>query len=264
MLSRAQAIAIARIGLGISAALNSTEMFVLLSRIADGRVARPVVGWMPEVTTIGAWIFIALALAASALLLLGWHGSQAAAAYFVLIAWCFLWDQQAYSSHQMLAGLLIAYLAFAGPDAAWAVRPGRPAKHAGADTLMMTQLSACYLFASLSKMNLLFLSGVPLEGWTWPDLPNVVFAAMAVGTVVIELFLAIVLWLPRWRPMAFVFGAGLHLSIPVLMIDQRLPLISFGLTCLCLYPLFGTWQGSFRAGTFGGGWPARSNSRPRA
>ena len=264
MLTRAQAVAVARIGLGIAATLNSAEMFGLLSRIADGRVARPVVGWMPEVTTFGAWTFVAFALSASVLLILGWHSSQAAALYFGLSVWCFLWDQQTYNSHQMLASLLIGYLAFAGPDAEWAVRPGRPAKRPDATVLMMTQLSACYLFASLSKMTVRFLSGVPLDGWTWPDLPRLVFAAMAVGTVVVELYIAVALWLPRWRPMAFALGAGLHLSIPILMVDQTLPLISFGLTCLCLYPLFWTWQSSLRSEIFDGGPPARSSSRPGA
>ena len=262
MLSRAQAIAVARIGLGVAAALNSAETFVLLSRIADGRVAQPVVGWMPDVTAFGAWVVVALALSSSVLLILGWHGKQAAALYVGSSGWCFLWDQQTYTSHQMLATLLIGYLAFAGPDAAWAVRPGRSAKHAGADLLMMTQLSACYLFASLSKMHVYFLSGLPLAGWTWPDLPPIVFAAMALGSVVIELFIALALWLPRWRPLAFVGGAGLHLSIPVLMVDQTLPLISFGLTCLCLYPLFWTWRPPVRAGTSDGDPSARSSSRP--
>jgi hypothetical protein len=103
---------------------------------------------------------------------------------------------------------------------------------------MMTQLSVCYFFAALSKLNPVFLDGSALASWVrWP-LPESMFGIMAVGTVVTELFLALGLW---WRPtrvLAAAVGVGLHLSIVLGMKEQTVPLIAFTLACVPTYALF--------------------------
>lgn len=238
MLTAPRALAVARIGLGLATVLNAVEMYALLSKIAGGMIALPVVEWMPEPTSAAVGVYLVVAVAAGLALAAGWHGASAAALTTVLNVAVFLWDQQTYSSHRLLATLLVAYLVFARPDATWSVsRRGGPVPW-WPRLLMMTQLSVCYFFAAASKMTLLFMSGVPLSGWVWVPLPWWMFTLMASGTVLVELFLAVGLWMRRTRTVAFVLGGALHLSIVTMMSDQNVPLVSFALTCLSLYPLF--------------------------
>jgi hypothetical protein len=234
-------VAVARIGLGFATILNAWEMHQLLGRIADGRVSLPVLAWMPAPTTLAVNVYLMVAAVAGLMLLLGSHAAVAAIITTMLNVVVFLWDEQTYSSHRLLATLLVAYLVFVRSDAAWAVRPVAGSVRRAPQALMMTQLSVCYFFAALSKMNLLFLSGAPLSLWVWVPLPSWGFTAMAFGTVATEIFLALGLWTRRYRAGAMVVGVLLHLGIVTLMAEQTVPLISFAITCLCLYPLF--WVG---------------------
>ena len=72
--------------------------------------------------------------------------------------------------------------------------PGRPSVVWWPQLLMMTQLSVCYLFSALSKVNAVFLSGVPLSTWVWIDLPWQFYTVAAVSTVAVELVIAFGLW----------------------------------------------------------------------
>ena len=103
---------------------------------------------------------------------------------------------------------------------------------------MMSQLSVCYLFAALSKMNLVFISGVPLSIWVWIELPWLFYTVAAMTTVLVELAIAVGLWFPTRRRAAVVLGLGLHVSILVLMKDETMALVAFALTCVSVYPLF--------------------------
>lgn len=238
MLSRPQALAVARIGLGLATILNAAEMYALLSRIAVGMVALPLVESTPRPTLAAATVYLVVAAAAGLALALGWHAALAAALTTVLNVSVFLLDQQTYSSHRLLTTLLIAYLIFAKSDATWALsRRGGPVPW-WPRLLMMTQLTVCYFFAAASKVSLLFLSGAPLAGWIWVPLPWWMFSLMASGTVLVELFLAVGLWLRRTRRAAFALGGALHLSIVVMMSDQTWALLAFGLSCVSLYGLF--------------------------
>jgi hypothetical protein len=241
MLTDPRPVAVARIGLGLATVLNAWEMCQLLGRIASGAVALPVLSWMPAPTSLTVNAYFIVAVAAGLALLLGWHTALTASVTTVLNVLVFLWDEQTYSSHRLLATLLVAYLVFVRADATWAIRPGAGPVRRGPQVLMMTQLSVCYLFAALSKMNALFLSGAPLSLWLWIPLPRWGFTAMAIGTVATEIFLALGLWTRRYRAGAMAIGVLLHLSIVTLMAEQTIPLIAFALTCLCLYPLF--WLG---------------------
>ncbi|WP_309106742.1 hypothetical protein [Arthrobacter sp.] len=103
---------------------------------------------------------------------------------------------------------------------------------------MMAQLSVCYFFAAISKINLPFMSGWALSQWVWAPLPGWMFALMSVGTIGVELVLALGLWFRPSRRVAIGLGLLLHGSIVVLMKEQTLPLIAFAISCVSLYGLF--------------------------
>jgi hypothetical protein len=158
-----------------------------------------------------------------------------------------VWDQQTYSSHLVLCTLLLLYLALARSD----TRLSLAALHrrrSGAGTpdtvpwwpqlLMLTQVGVVYLFTALSKMNPVFLSGEPLEGWTWFSGPAWLFRALALGTVAAELFLVAGLWVPRVRVLAVLAGVGLHAGIVVGLSDLNVVLLAFALMTTSTYPLF--------------------------
>lgn len=112
--------------------------------------------------------------------------------------------------------------------------------------LVRVQISIVYLFAGLSKLNGAFLSGtvvavtlrrdgplaVPAEWRTFE--PMVVMSILAILT---ELFLAVALWLPRWRRTAFVLGLGLHTAIATWFVPTA-ELVVFGLITLAPYLFF--------------------------
>lgn len=231
-------IAIARIGLGLATIFNAAEMFALLTGIAGGKLALPVHPLIPPPSVPSVFAYLALSVLAGLAITVGWRTATAAALSTVLSVFVFLWDQQTYSSHRFLATLLVAYLVFAKSDTAWSVSPREGTVPWWPQLLMMTQLSVCYLFAAVSKMNINFVSGGPLSHWVWIPLPWWMFTLMAIGTIVMELILAFGLWLQSVRRFAVVLGLILHGSILVLMKDQTMPLFAFGLTCVCLYGLF--------------------------
>ena len=233
-------VAIARIGVGLATILNSIEAYDILARIAGGGLAMPVFPGTPEPTLPWLIVYVVLAVAAAVAVTLGWRTEPAALVSVILSLAVFLWDQQTYSSHRVLATVVMACMIFAMAGTAWSVRPtpGRPTVVWWPQLLMMTQLSVCYLFSALSKLNLVFLSGAGLAGWVWIELPRQFYFVAAVMTVVVELIIAVCLWFPATRRVAVLFGLGLHLSIVVLMNNETLALIGFAVTCVSLYPLF--------------------------
>ena len=233
-------VAVARIGIGIAAVFNAVEAFEILQRISSGRLAVPVLAGAPVPSIPWLIAGLILAVVAGIAVTFGWMTSPAAAASVVLSATVLLWDQQVYSSHRWLATLLLAYLVFAQAGTAWSIRPNptRTTVIWWPQLLMMSQLSVLYVFSALSKMNLTFISGVPLSGWVWLDLPWQPFFVASIMTVVVELVIGIGLWFRATRRVAVLFGFGLHLSIVVLMNNETLALIAFAVTCVSLYPLF--------------------------
>lgn len=234
-------VAVARIGLGLATVMNAVETARLLLAIAGGKLARPVFEWVPAPTHGAALAFLVLACVAGLAMALGVSTRAAAVVSTVLNVAVLAWDEQTYSGHRVLATMLVAYLVFARSDHAWSV----PARGEGGfdlvpwwpQLLMMMQLSVCYCFAALSKVNPIFLSGDGLRNWMWVPLPDWIFGPLAIATVVTELFLAVGLWLPRTRWLAAAVGLSLHASI-VFTLDDPVPLIAFALACVPLYALF--------------------------
>jgi hypothetical protein len=218
--------------------MNTAEMFVLLSQIASGKLAMPVFPDAPPPSTPAVYVYVALAVVAGAAITVGWHASQAALVSTLISVFVFFWDQQTYSSHRLLATLLVGYLIFACSDAELSIRRRKRIVPWWPQLLMMTQLSVCYFYAAVSKINGVFIFGGPLVHWIWVPLPRWFFLLMAVATIAIEIFLAFGFWFRPSRRMALILGFLLHSSIVVLMRDQTLPLIAFSLTCLSVYGLF--------------------------
>lgn len=233
-------VAVARMGVGLAGAFNAVESHEILLRISHGKLATPTIDgldlssepWLSVLVVVGVVAGIAVAV--------GVLTSAAAAVSVAASVAVLVTDLQTYSSHRLLATLLMAYLVFAQAGSAWSVQ--RSAHRASVpwwpQLLMMSQLSVLYLFAGLSKANPVFLTGVPLSHWVWVELPWPVFTLAAFVTVLVEAGIAVGLWFRRTRRFAAVAGVLLHMSIVALMREDSLALVVFAITCLSLYPLF--------------------------
>jgi Vitamin K-dependent gamma-carboxylase len=233
-------VAIARIGLGLATILTSIEAYEILAAISGGKLAMPVFPGIPAPTLPWVVVLVVLTIAAALAVTVGWNTEKAATVSVILGITMLLWDQQTYSSHRLLGTLLMAYLVFAKAGTAWSVRPvpGRLSVPWWPQLLMMSQLSVLYFFSALSKINVWFISGIPLAYWVWIELPWQLYAVAAVMTIVVELTIAVGLWFQASRRVAILLGLGLHLSIVVLMNHDTFALLTFAITCISLYPLF--------------------------
>lgn len=235
-------IALARMLLAFALTVAVVESAAVMFGIAAGKLRFPVFGWLAGPTALGVQVYLIVGLLAATCLLLGLFAGAAAATGSLLLAWALVWDQQTYSSHHLLIMLLLAYLAFARSGQRWSIPSRCAAAFPGVpfwpQLLMMTQVSVLYCFTALSKVNPRFLSGEPLQGWMWVELPLWVFPSIAVATVATELFLAVALWIPRLRVVGAVVGLGLHAGIVAGLADQTLVLIAFAGATLSTYWLF--------------------------
>jgi hypothetical protein len=233
-------LALARIGVGVTTLLNFVNTYGSLLHVADGKIAMPLWSGLPEVTETSAAVLTGVAVLACVAVILG-LGTRPAAAVIAVATWlAFGWEQQTYSNHMMLGAWLALWLVFSRADAVWSLRSRIEGQHAvelADQVLLMTQLSVCYLFAALVKLNAGFLSGDELRTFVGLDLPEAAYPVLAVGAVVTELSLAVGLWLARVRWVVAVAGLGLHVSIPLAM-SGVYELTSFSLLCLSLYPMF--------------------------
>ena len=232
-------VAIVRASLGVAAIINAVEVSRILRAVAEGRLRFPVLESLPAPSNAAVAAYLVLAIVAGLAMTVGLHTIPAAVTTTVLGLAALMWDQQAYSNHRLLVTLLVAYLAFARSDRAWAV-----SRHDGAlvpwwpQLLMMTQLSICYFFAAFAKINPVYLPGDVFTEWLWIEVPAAVLPVLAVGSVVTEFFLAFGLWFRSTRYAAAAAGLALHVSIVVLMADDNLVLFAFAMACVPVYGLF--------------------------
>lgn len=236
-----------RIGVGIAGAIIAHEDWTVLTDIAGDRLAVPLIGALPAPTEFLAFVHFAIMVAAAALTIAGVLSRLAAAALAASAAWALVWDQQTYSSHQVLLVVLCTLLACSEPGAAlsWDARRGRIGRPTPGWPLflMMTQISVVYAFAALSKLNDVFLSGAVIAATEHFSLPEQILPALAALAVLTEFTLALALWLPGLRRQAVALGLALHLSI-VLMLRPTWVLLAFALLCVSVYPAFLTRAGA--------------------
>lgn len=214
---------VARVGLGLSALLGLVGALGTLLAVSENQVQRPLWASLPEVTASTAVAIPLLFVPAAVALTIGAWPRVAATFLALLFGSLFVWEQQTYSNHLYLCLLLCLW---------FAISPRAEPR------LLMSQLSVCYAFAGLAKVNGEFLSGDVLRGVVALPLPSGWWTPLAVATIATELTLAVGLWIPRARVAAAFLGIIFHVSIPLVMSGDRYGLASFSLTCLCLYPLF--------------------------
>lgn len=212
--------------------------------LAPYRDAAPAVTLSAARLLVGLWVVSGLAF------LVGWRTRWAGAGLTLAVAAVMLLDQHLYSNHIYVLVLICLLLTVADSGAALSVdalrRGERDEVTAWPVTLLKIQLSVIYGFAVLMKLNVYYLSGAALNVY-WvrhglfalPDgLRRVeVLLPLALISLAAETLIAVGLWLPRVRHIAFVVGFGLHLNIAYTM-GSLAPLAVFGALMFGLYILF--------------------------
>ncbi|MBD3946997.1 HTTM domain-containing protein [Nocardioides ganghwensis] len=236
-----RALAVARIGIGLSGLLNCAESWVVFLKVEErGAVAVRTWDWLPEVSPVAAASMAAVGALAAVFVLAGLGSRIAGVVLAATLATMMLLEQQTYSNHVALSMWCALWLAFSHADARWSLRSrieGPRDVRVADQLLLMTQVSVVYAFTGLLKINPEFLSGRVIQENSHLAISDPLAQAMAVAAVVTEVGLCVGLWIPRLRWLVALAGVGLHASIPIVMY-QPLPLVSFSISVVFLYPLF--------------------------
>lgn len=245
-----QAIGLLRLTVGTTALLKAAELAPILARFDYPTTLRIPYLTGFSVTDVGSVPLLVAWVLTAALFAVGARTTVAGIGLALILAGVLLSDQQLYSNHLYLLVLLVGLVtAGRGGSAisvdAWLGR-GRPTVPGWPQDLMRTQISIVYGFAALAKLNAVYLSGSVMAAYLRRDgvlaIPDEwrvfeVMATLSVLSILSELFLALALWLPRWRSAAFVLGLGMHLGI-ALFFDPPIQLWIFALMILPAYLLF--------------------------
>lgn len=249
--ANARVIGVIRVGVGIAALMELVASAARVLAVADpGAVQLPILEPVAAVFYVAAPLVLVLWLAAGAAFTLGLGtpvaGTLLAAVMFGLVTA----DQQLYSNHSYLIAISVALLTACGAGSSFSL----DARRRGTDDdsvpgwtilALRTQVSIVYLFAVTAKLNPSFLSGSVIaaslrrDGIAFPE-AWIGFESMFVLSILVvasELFLAIALWRPRWRPAAFVIGIALHAGTVVTM-HAAWDLAVFSVVTLTLYVAF--------------------------
>ena len=245
-----------RIVVGLAALVRVIDGSRILNRLLEPTTIRlPYAGWAPEPTpTLVAALLIVWA-ASAACVTVGWWTRTAAAVLVGVLAVVVSLDQQTYSNHLYLLALVVALLALANAGGALSVdargrRGPRPTVPAWPLALLKAQVSIVYGFAALAKMNPEYATGVTLGYFVPMDAgmrllgvtTMVTLVALAsLGSIAVELLLAVWLWVPARRRTAFALGIALHLGMIASMTGGvRLQLVIFAVEMWALYLHFAT------------------------
>lgn len=245
-------LAIARIIIGAAALFRAGEaMRIVVQIIEPGNLQLPYVPWLPELHAAGVPIILGVWIIAALALILGWRTRVAGATLAAAMGYILLLDEQTYSNHLYLLTILALLLAWADAGAAYSLdarRTGRRLVPAGPVFLLQAQLSIVYGFSALAKVNLNYISGavisLNLDRESWFAVPASLhtpdfLAWVALVTICCEAFIALALWIERWRPAAFLAGLALHVGIVIWMVSGiRFQLVIFALEMWALYVLF--------------------------
>jgi hypothetical protein len=242
-------VAAARVALGVAGGAACFEACRLLVRIlAPPVVPLPFVSFVPRLTP-EAVPLLALVWGLAAIAFIAGFKTQLAGTVLVAAsAYALVLDQRTYSNHLYLLVLLTGLLTAAHPGTALSMDArragGRPTVAAWPIFLLKVQVSLVYGFSALAKLTPDFLSGAVLsdvirtgilpQAWRSPAL----MAALAAITILVELFIAIGLWMERSRWSAAIAGAALHTSILLAVNSGRFSLAIFAFQLIATYPLF--------------------------
>jgi predicted DCC family thiol-disulfide oxidoreductase YuxK/uncharacterized membrane protein YphA (DoxX/SURF4 family) len=237
-----------RIGVAFAAILVWFEEAPVLAALNDPNVLH--VPYGVQIPTLllgglsGVWFIAAAALA------VGYRTRWAAALLVAVLTVTLLADQQLYSNHLYL--LLILVLLVGLSDSGTALSVDARGRRAPATVpgwpiwLIRAQVTIVYAFAALAKVNSTYLSGTVIGAYLRDAGPlaipqewrsfQVLFMLALIGALA-EAFLAIALWIPRWRHTAFLVGLGVHGSIAI-WLEPTSQLITFAALMLPLYLAF--------------------------
>jgi hypothetical protein len=237
-----------RIIIGILAFVRGLEGLRVLRHVTEpGMLRLPYIAGMPVLARgevfwlAGTWLLAALAFA------VGWRTRVAGVVLMLVLVRVLTADQQAYSSHLYLLLVLISTLTCGQSSGVASLDarldgprervPGWPV------WLLAVQGTLVYGYAAVDKLIPAYLSGAVLcahFGWLHHQPPPVMIcAALALGSIVTELFLAFGLWRRRLWLVACAVGIGLHVAMVVMLSSEvRLQLIVFAGEMLVLYPLY--------------------------
>lgn len=235
-------VAWARILIGVATVLLAIENHGLLMAAATDRIAIPLLPFAPPVTEAMAITIAAVGVICGLALIGGLFSRAAAAGASLASLAALLTEQQAYSSHQLLAAVLCGYLAFCDPGARFSIDswrrgysrlqvPRLPV------ILILTQISVVYFFTAMSKINSVYLAGDIISSSFILPLPETLSAILAGCSIAFEFFMAFGLWWRRTTSVAVVLGFGFHFVIAATLHDP-FPLWAFGLMMVSTYPLF--------------------------
>jgi Vitamin K-dependent gamma-carboxylase len=231
-----------RMTAGASIAFCSWDVHEKLVAIRASEIsAMPYVPHMPAVSSVHPllpvmlWIPLAL-LTAAGIAPRTVGGVLGTSMAFVLLA-----DQRTYSNHLYLLVLIVLLLSLMPSSRQ------QETFHAWPAVLLKCQASVLYGFGALAKLTPAYLTGWMVAGtldrnwWSWIpqwEAAPLLFAAVALLSILVEAWIAFALWSARFRQSAVVLGVGLHLGCILVLRDVKLDLIVFGLASLSLYPMF--------------------------
>lgn len=235
------------------------EVFLLLAKLTrPGMIHIPYAIGLPEIQSSHLTFLIPVTFIVALLFAVGWHTRLAGATLVAGITYILLYDQQLYSNHLYLLGLLVLLLTISdsGANVSFdAVRSRARAsssddvvnnREQGRETtvpawplvLIKIQISVVYFFAAVTKLTPDYLAGGVLANVFNADILSTLSPAawlplllpvLAYASIGVELFIALALWLPRARWGALLAGIVLHGSI-VFSMGWPNPLFMFQLT----------------------------------
>jgi hypothetical protein len=239
----ARPLAAARIITALVAVGFTLEWGSTLSRASSGNyLALPVVEGWPTVSPSFVAVLLAVSLAASIAMAVGF-GGRLPAILVALVAGIVLFaDEQTYSNHLVLLLMMALWLGMSGAHCVWRI----PRNKASGMVpywpafLIKVLVSSLYAWTAVSKVNPQYLSGEVIGTYlnSWVPITGAMLSVAAVLSIVAEVFLSIALWLTPLRKLAFLVGVGLHLGIVVLL-ESPAPLVGFGALMMAGYIVFG-------------------------
>ena len=244
----AWSLAVFRVGIGVAAMIRGLKTVRDLYLLQHDPAAVParLFEWAPRMAS--TWEIACLGLvwtAAAAGLTIGHRTRSSAVVLLALSLFLHLVDQNFWAHHVYFMMLMLLLLAVSESDATLSVRwvreqypvrwiPGWPV------WLIKVQMSLVYFYSAIAKLNPTYASGqVLLDRLALPAFAQspIVFQALAVGSIGLELFLAFALWSRRLRPWGFAAGFVLHGLIPVTM-GLYAGLVVFSVMVFAVYVLF--------------------------
>lgn len=254
----ARPVALVRIVIGAALLVRLVDgVRILFALTLRTTLLTPYVAWAPAPTrSLVVMLLVAWGIAGLCFMI-GYRTRLAAVVLVVSLSTVLMLDEQSYSNHVYLLAIVVALLGLADAGARYSVDSlGREPRverepatvQAWPIFLLNVQVTIVYLFAALNKLTPEFASGILLAHFLpWKQgvalvglLPMIGIAmVLSVSTILIELVLAVWLWIPSRRGEAFVLGFFLHIGMVAFISAQvRLQLGIFAVEMWALYLLF--------------------------